>query len=151
MRISRVLRPRRRALIEEQPHGLDVWAFALHAVEPCVERGIVPLPPRKSLTRQTFARMLAQPRTNHALGSRMQGEGPYIETVRLLFDQTARRLGLNTREMRINDERPSQASTFRRPTDKGGQLRLLLAKTPQRDVAGLAFARHERARPAIAR
>jgi len=26
--------------------------------------------------------------------------------------------------MRINDERPSQASTFRRPTDKGGQLRL---------------------------
>jgi DNA repair photolyase len=57
-------------------------------------------------------------------GSRMQGEGPYIDAVRLLFDQTARRLGLNTREMRINDERPSQASTFRRPTDKGGQLRL---------------------------
>jgi DNA repair photolyase len=60
-------------------------------------------------------------------GSRMQGEGPYIEAVRLLFDQTARRLGLGTREMGINDERPRRAAgetTFRRPADKGGQLRL---------------------------
>jgi DNA repair photolyase len=57
-------------------------------------------------------------------GTRMQGEGPYIDAVRLLFDQTARRLGLNSREMRSNDERPRPASTFRRPTDKGGQLRL---------------------------
>ena len=62
-------------------------------------------------------------------GSRMQGEGPYIEAVRLLFDQTARRLGLKAREMGgqngINDERPAPLeTTFRRPTDKGGQLRL---------------------------
>ena len=57
-------------------------------------------------------------------GSRMRGEGPYIDAVRLLFEQTARRLGLDTREMRSDDERPSPASTFRRPTDKGGQLRL---------------------------
>ena len=60
-------------------------------------------------------------------GSRMQGEGPYIDTVRLLFDQTARRLGLKSREMGLNDERPARAgseSTFRRPTDHGGQLRL---------------------------
>jgi hypothetical protein len=60
-------------------------------------------------------------------GSRMQGEGPYIDAVRLLFDQTARRLGLKSREMGLNDERPARAgseSTFRRPTDTGGQLRL---------------------------
>ncbi|MES1173319.1 MAG: PA0069 family radical SAM protein [Myxococcales bacterium] len=62
-------------------------------------------------------------------GMRMQGEGPYIEAVRLLFDQTARRLGLKAREMGgqngINDERPVKTeTTFRRPTDKGGQLRL---------------------------
>ena len=62
-------------------------------------------------------------------GSRMQGEGPYIDAVRLLFDQTARRLGLKAREMAaqngINDERPVRGeTTFRRPTDKGGQLRL---------------------------
>src|SRR5450432_2457879 len=63
-------------------------------------------------------------------GSRMQGEGPYIDAVRLLFDQTARRLGLKAREMAngqtgINDERPAPTeTTFRRPTDKGGQLRL---------------------------
>ncbi len=62
-------------------------------------------------------------------GTRMQGEGPYIDAVRLLFDQTARRLGLKAREMTgqngINDERPApHETTFRRPTDKGGQLRL---------------------------
>jgi DNA repair photolyase len=62
-------------------------------------------------------------------GMRMQGEGPYIDTVRLLFDQTARRLGLKAREMGgqngINDERPAPTeTTFRRPTDRGGQLRL---------------------------
>ncbi len=62
-----------------------------------------------------------------SFGSRMQGEGPYIETVRQLFEHTARRLGLSTREMGINDERPRRAAgdtTFIRPTDKGGQLRL---------------------------
>lgn len=57
-------------------------------------------------------------------GSRMQGEGPYIDAVRLLFDQAARRLGLSTREVGIQDERPAPLTTFRRPTDKGGQLRL---------------------------
>jgi DNA repair photolyase len=57
-------------------------------------------------------------------GSRMQGEGPYIDAVRLLFNQTARRLGLSRREMGINDERPAPETTFRRPTDGGGQLRL---------------------------
>jgi hypothetical protein len=68
-------------------------------------------------------------------GMRMQGEGPYIDAVRLLFDQTERRLGLKAREMggqnAINDERPVKTeTTFRRPTklteptEKGGQLRL---------------------------
>ncbi|MEP7053390.1 MAG: PA0069 family radical SAM protein [Pseudomonadota bacterium] len=62
-------------------------------------------------------------------GSRMQGDGPYIAAVQLLFAQTARRLGLGTREMGTGamNERADRAeveTTFRRPTDKGGQLRL---------------------------
>ena len=52
----------------------------------------------------------------------MQGEGPYFEAVQLLFSQTARRLGLNTYERREYVE--GEHSTFRRPTDQGGQLRL---------------------------
>jgi DNA repair photolyase len=55
-------------------------------------------------------------------GSRMQGEGPYFEAVQLLFSQTARRLGLDTYERR--EYVAGASSTFRRPTDKGGQLRL---------------------------
>ena len=57
-------------------------------------------------------------------GSRMKGEGPYIDAVRLLFEQTARRLGLGTREVGLDAEAPARASTFQRPTDRGGQLRL---------------------------
>ena len=50
-------------------------------------------------------------------GERMSGEGEYFEAIRNLFEKHCRRLGL-TQEYR---DRPS---TFRRPTDKGGQLRL---------------------------
>ncbi|HYQ47369.1 MAG TPA: PA0069 family radical SAM protein [Polyangiaceae bacterium] len=57
-------------------------------------------------------------------GKRMQGDGPYIEAVRLLFDQTARRLGLGTREMDLTKDQTRPTTTFRRPTDRGGQLRL---------------------------
>jgi len=57
-------------------------------------------------------------------GSRMQGEGPYIGAVRLLFEQTARRLGLDTREVGMQAEQAARETTFLRPTDKGGQLRL---------------------------
>jgi DNA repair photolyase len=57
-------------------------------------------------------------------GSRMKGEGPYIEAVQLLFTQTARRLGLNRYDRDEIDEEAKARSTFRRPTDKGGQLRL---------------------------
>ena len=57
-------------------------------------------------------------------GSRMQGEGPYIDAVRLLFNQTARRLGLGTREVGMSEDAAKRETTFRRPTDKGGQLRL---------------------------
>ena len=91
-------------------------------------REALPLSAEKVLARVREMRggKLNDPR----FGSRMQGEGPYIEAVRLLFDQTARRLGLGTREMGLNDERPQRSktvSTFRRPIpdcDKGGQLRL---------------------------
>lgn len=59
-----------------------------------------------------------------SFGSRMRGEGPYIEAVRLLFTQTARRLGLEASERGESDPRPKAESSFRRPTGKGGQLRL---------------------------
>src|SRR5450432_107402 len=57
-------------------------------------------------------------------GSRMKGEGPYLEAVQLLFTQTARRLGLTRYDRDEIDEEAKARSTFRRPTDKGGQLRL---------------------------
>jgi DNA repair photolyase len=53
-------------------------------------------------------------------GARMTGEGEFFQTVERLFQQTCRRLGLNQDE----GHRRSRPSTFRRPTDAGGQLRL---------------------------
>ncbi len=57
-------------------------------------------------------------------GSRMRGEGPYFEAVQLLFTQTAKRLGLGSYDRREYDREAKERNTFRRPTDKGGQLRL---------------------------
>jgi DNA repair photolyase len=57
-------------------------------------------------------------------GSRMRGEGPYLEAVQLLFTQTARRLGLGCYEGGGYDGVSKTHSTFRRPTDQHGQLRL---------------------------
>ena len=57
-------------------------------------------------------------------GSRMHGDGPYFEAVQLLFAQTARRLGLGSYQGGEYDEGSRQLTTFRRPTDKNGQLRL---------------------------
>jgi len=96
------------------------------SVEPVfVERLREALPLRAEKVLARVREMRGGKLNDPRFGSRMQGEGPYIEAVRLLFDQTARRLGLGTREMAINDERPSpETTTFRRPTDKGGQLRL---------------------------
>jgi DNA repair photolyase len=53
-------------------------------------------------------------------GARMSGEGVHFQTVESLFHQTCARLGLNKSE----GHRHHRPSTFRRPTDKGGQLRL---------------------------
>ncbi len=85
-------------------------------------REALPLSAEKVLARVREMRggKLNDPR----FGSRMQGEGPYIEAVRLLFDQTARRLGLASREMGASEPHARPERTFRRPTDKGGQLRL---------------------------
>jgi DNA repair photolyase len=52
-------------------------------------------------------------------GKRMSGEGEYFQTIERMFEATCRRLGLN--HDRDYGEGPS---TFRRPTDPGGQLRL---------------------------
>lgn len=57
-------------------------------------------------------------------GNRMQGEGPYFETVQLLFAQTAKRLGLGSYRNQEYDRKSKERTTFKRPTDKGGQMRL---------------------------
>jgi DNA repair photolyase len=54
-------------------------------------------------------------------GKRHGGEGSYAEMIARLFDTTARRLGLRPDE---GQARLDQPTTFRRPTDRGGQLRL---------------------------
>lgn len=115
----------------EAAHGAGAVSAAMiplrlpGSVEPVfVERlrEALPLAAEKVLTRVREMRggKLNDPR----FGNRMQGEGPYIQAVRLLFDQTARRLGLTTREMGIREEHPRPQTSFLRPTDKGGQLRL---------------------------
>jgi DNA repair photolyase len=53
-------------------------------------------------------------------GARMSGEGHMFKAVELLFHQTCQRLGLN----RAEGHRRERTSTFRRPTDANGQLRL---------------------------
>jgi len=53
-------------------------------------------------------------------GARMSGEGQMFRAVELLFQQTCARLGLN----RAEGHRHERPSTFRRPTDAHGQLRL---------------------------
>jgi DNA repair photolyase len=53
-------------------------------------------------------------------GARMSGEGEMFHAVERLFQQTCARLGLDGGE----GHRQPRPSTFRRPTNKGGQLRL---------------------------
>jgi len=54
-------------------------------------------------------------------GTRMKGTGPYAEMLRLRFDKACRRLGLNERR----DTMRLDTSQFRRPPQKGDQLKLL--------------------------
>jgi DNA repair photolyase len=67
-------------------------------------------------TREVRGGKLNDPRFH----SRMTGSGEYADAVRQLFETTARRLGLDTG----CEGREAPQSTFRRPTDRGGQLRL---------------------------
>jgi DNA repair photolyase len=53
-------------------------------------------------------------------GKRQQGEGPYAEAARALFDTTCRRLGLNTGMMGSGERR----RTFARPPRVGDQMKL---------------------------
>ncbi len=80
-------------------------------------RQALPLAAERVLARvrQTRGGRLDDPR----FGRRMSGSGPYAEAIRALFETTARRLGLETG----GSAGPAPAS-FRRPTDRGGQLRL---------------------------
>lgn len=67
-------------------------------------------------TREMRGGKLYDPR----FGARMSGEGEFFHTVERLFHQTCQRLGLN----RDEGHRRERPQTFRRPTDKHGQLRL---------------------------
>jgi DNA repair photolyase len=67
-------------------------------------------------TREVRGGRLNDPR----FGSRMSGEGEYASAIQQLFDQTARRLGLNSGFGMRTEPRP----TFRRPAPKKGQLKL---------------------------
>jgi len=66
-------------------------------------------------TREARGGNLYDPR----FGKRQEGEGEYADTVARLFDTVAARLGFGAEE----EEAPAE-TTFRRPTDRGGQLRL---------------------------
>lgn len=81
-------------------------------------RATVPLRAERVLarTREVRGGKLNDPR----FGKRMRGEGEYAEAIERLFEATAKRLGLRVQRM----EPRSEATTFRRPTDRGGQLRL---------------------------
>lgn len=68
-------------------------------------------------TREVRGGKLNDPR----FGARMRGSGEYYDAIETLFDVTARRLGLSPRETELDTDAPT---TFRRPTDRGGQLRL---------------------------
>lgn len=67
-------------------------------------------------TREMRGGKLNDPR----FGARMSGEGEIYQTVERLFHQRCERLGLN----RWEGHRHERPQTFRRPTDRGGQLRL---------------------------
>lgn len=53
-------------------------------------------------------------------GTRGRGEGPYAETIAMMFEATCTRLGLNRRDETVHDDRV----TFRRPPARTGQLSL---------------------------
>ncbi len=81
-------------------------------------RAALPLSADKVLARTREARggRLNDPR----FGTRMRGEGEYVQAIERLFEATARRVGLQTGM----GPAPPPGTTFRRPTDRGGQLRL---------------------------
>jgi DNA repair photolyase len=59
-------------------------------------------------------------------GKRQEGEGPYAESARALFDATCKRLGLNAGRMGDDDGdgTDERATTFRRPPRAGDQMKL---------------------------
>ncbi len=65
--------------------------------------------------RETRGGRLDDPR----FGCRQSGSGRYAEAIRSLFESSARRFGLDT-----GGGADPAPDTFRRPTDRGGQLRL---------------------------
>lgn len=56
-------------------------------------------------------------------GTRGRGEGPYAETLAMMFDTTVKRLGLNAHDCE-RDKEEDRTTTFRRPAPRTGQLTL---------------------------
>lgn len=57
--------------------------------------------------------------------TRGRGQGPYADTLQMMFDTTVRRLGLNQRDCATEREMEDDAeTTFRRPPPKTGQMSL---------------------------
>ncbi len=81
-------------------------------------RSHLPLSADKVLARTREAR--GGKLNDSRFGERMTGRGEYVDAIRALFDQTASRLGLDPREPSFEPA----SSSFRRPTDPRGQLRL---------------------------
>lgn len=89
----------------------------LHVFAERLERAL-PLAAERVLarTRELRGGRLNDPR----FGSRMHGEGQYAAAIETLFEKTRTRLGLARGSVGSGDE----GTSFARPTDAGGQLRL---------------------------
>ncbi|MDX2094241.1 MAG: radical SAM protein [Kofleriaceae bacterium] len=56
--------------------------------------------------------------------TRGRGQGPYADTIAMMFDTTIARLGMNVRDRYKEEDDADEASTFRRPAPRTGQLSL---------------------------
>ena len=87
-------------------------------------RGVMPLAADKILHRIRETRG-GEKLYDARFGTRGRGEGPYAETIQMMFETTVRRLGLNQRSREGSMFAEAEApTTFRRPTKPTAQLSL---------------------------
>ena len=61
---------------------------------------------------------------NSQFGTRGRGEGPYAETLAMIFDSTVKRVGLDRRDFEMDQSFVEPETTFRRPEQPKHQLSL---------------------------